>query len=338
MSGGGDREEGIREQLAWSAVERINGAWLAGEWDALERALDEEVVMALPGFAGRVVGRAAVLQSFREFRGACETHEFLVPSREVDIAGRTAVVAFTFTMTYVRCSRAFKCTGRDVWVMEERTGQVWKAVWRTMLDTREWPLVTVAAPQSGEEDTVLSVVRSLSNSLLPPVDPDSKLAASMFADAVEEAPSPPPADVAALHFPGVAPPANKSERASLAVPIACDSLLIAQTEAEGRVGVIGWVFGSEGKESDVAVATCRVNLFAFPQDDGYVAAELMLDVAERAAAHGCSRVTVSVHPLLEEADEVLFPLGFRVAEDPDIGYREFSLPLTPQPREDDHPQ
>eukprot|EP00011_Vannellida_sp_DIVA3-517-6-12_P014270 CAMPEP_0114620618 /NCGR_PEP_ID=MMETSP0168-20121206/8818_1 /TAXON_ID=95228 ORGANISM="Vannella sp., Strain DIVA3 517/6/12" /NCGR_SAMPLE_ID=MMETSP0168 /ASSEMBLY_ACC=CAM_ASM_000044 /LENGTH=327 /DNA_ID=CAMNT_0001831815 /DNA_START=38 /DNA_END=1021 /DNA_ORIENTATION=+ len=316
MAGGSGKE--LREGLAWAAVERINGAWLSKDWESLEAAMDEEVTMALPGFSGKVEGRDGVVQSFKDFTGACETHEFLVPTRSVDVAGRTAVVNFAFSMVYVRGGRAYKCSGRDVWVLEERTGQVWKAVWRTMLDMDEWPLVTVSPAEETTVDAVAELAAKLSSELSAPVDLDSK-----FADAPEPSPSADDQGAKAppIHFPGVAPCASKEERAAVAAQLHSERILLAKT-AEDNVGAAAWDVVAAGGE---AGPTLRVSLLAYPQDDAFVAYELLVALAEAAKASGCASVAVDLHEDLEEAHSAALSAGFMQQPSALVGKLSFVL-------------
>jgi hypothetical protein len=114
----------------------INNAWLSGRVDDMEASLHPDIVMALPGVAGRVQGRDALLAGFRDFCDNAKVHEFHDGEMRIDVAGRTAVVTIQYEMIYERSSTRYRATGRDLWVFERHGGSC-LAVWRTMLDMQE---------------------------------------------------------------------------------------------------------------------------------------------------------------------------------------------------------
>jgi hypothetical protein len=119
-------------------MSQINRAWLDGRVDDLAPLVHSEIIMVFPGFAGRIQGREAFLAGFRDFCQNARVHEFRELDEQVDIAGSTAVISFRYEMVYERAGERYRATGRDVWVFE-RQGDVWLAVWRTMLDIAEQP-------------------------------------------------------------------------------------------------------------------------------------------------------------------------------------------------------
>jgi hypothetical protein len=114
----------------------INNAWLSSRVDDMEASLHPDIVMALPGVAGRVQGRDALLAGFRDFCNNAKVHEFHDGEMHIDVAGRTAVVTIQYEMIYERSGARYRATGRDLWVFE-RHGDSCLAVWRTMLDMQE---------------------------------------------------------------------------------------------------------------------------------------------------------------------------------------------------------
>jgi hypothetical protein len=50
-----------------ATLSRLSAAWQHRRYAELAAAFDEHVVMALPGFSGRVEGRGALVESCREF-------------------------------------------------------------------------------------------------------------------------------------------------------------------------------------------------------------------------------------------------------------------------------
>jgi ketosteroid isomerase-like protein len=130
-------------EAAWACVSEINGAWLSGFTERLAELFAPDVVMALPGFAGRVAGAAALIASFDDFSRSARVHRFDVVDRQVDVVRDSAVVSFAFDMDYERGGARYRSSGRDLWVLE-RSAEGWRALWRTMLELSELPVEDVA--------------------------------------------------------------------------------------------------------------------------------------------------------------------------------------------------
>ena len=130
-------DENERERLA-AALRRINEGWLAGRIDDLAGLVHPDIVMVVPGFAGRAQGRESFLAGFRDFRENAVVHDFRQHDDQVDVVGETGVVSFRYEMLYERSGQRYRATGRDLWVFE-KSGETWLAVWRTMLDLAESP-------------------------------------------------------------------------------------------------------------------------------------------------------------------------------------------------------
>lgn len=126
----------LKHETADATMRRINRVWLDGDVDALSPMLHPEIVMALPGFAGRIVGREEFLAGFRDFCQNAKIHQFHDYDHHVDVVDGTAVVTFRYEMVYERSAERYRSTGRDLWVFENQSG-AWIAVWRTMLDLEE---------------------------------------------------------------------------------------------------------------------------------------------------------------------------------------------------------
>jgi len=118
------------------SMNRINQAWLAGRIDDMAPMIHPDVIMVVPGFAGRAQGRDPFLKGFREFYQSATIHEFRETDRAVDVVGDTAVVSFLFAMVYERNGGRYRATGRDFWVFHREAAE-WVAVWRTMFDLDE---------------------------------------------------------------------------------------------------------------------------------------------------------------------------------------------------------
>lgn len=126
-----------RERVA-GTMRRITDAWLAGRVDDLAPMVHDEIVMVIPGFAGRVQGRETLVAGFRDFCENARIHDFREGEHQIDVVGDTAVVNFDYEMLYERSAAQYRVPGRDLWVFAKH-GAEWLAVWRTMLDLNETP-------------------------------------------------------------------------------------------------------------------------------------------------------------------------------------------------------
>jgi uncharacterized protein (TIGR02246 family) len=126
------------EQAVRQVLNAINRAWLEGRAREMARLLHSDIVMALPGFAGQVRGRDAVVEGFAEFCANARVEAWEEEDADVHVAGGTAVASFAYAMRYALGEARYRVTGRDLWVFAREEGG-WAAVWRTMLDTAEEP-------------------------------------------------------------------------------------------------------------------------------------------------------------------------------------------------------
>jgi len=117
-------------------VSAINRAWQRCDAEALMPLFHEDVVMLLPGGAGTVQGRAALVESFREFSTNARVHDYREEGLRIDLFGATAIATYRFTMIYERDAGKRESTGRDLYVFE-RSEERWQAVYRAMFDLDE---------------------------------------------------------------------------------------------------------------------------------------------------------------------------------------------------------
>ena len=126
-----------------AVMDRITHAWRSGQPDLMTSSLDEQIVMVAPDFSTRLRGRTALIETFRQFLDQAQVLSYQQGKLDIDRVGHVAIAQYPFEMTYRRDGSAWRSTGRDVWVFEQR-GADWIAVWRTMQALEETP----AAPGS----------------------------------------------------------------------------------------------------------------------------------------------------------------------------------------------
>ena len=119
-------DEAIRD-----IVRRINSLWRSKQYDEIGGLLSEDAVIAPPGFDGRIRGREAFVQSYRDFDLAAKTLEFTPGDPEIDVAGNVAVAACPFFIAYEVEGATYRENGHDMLVLSKSSGQ-WLVVWRTV--------------------------------------------------------------------------------------------------------------------------------------------------------------------------------------------------------------
>jgi len=131
------------EESAAATMRRINELWAGGKVEELAPMLHPDIVMAVPGFAGRIHGRKDFLAGFSDFCRNVKIDEFHDDGYETDATGSVAVVTFRYEMLYERSGTRYHATGRDFWIFT-REDNAWIAVWRTMFDMQETPASRMA--------------------------------------------------------------------------------------------------------------------------------------------------------------------------------------------------
>lgn len=124
-------EESEHKKTILQVIDRIHDLWLKKGYDEIGELLLEDVVIAPPGFEKRIHGRAAYVQSYREYDRSAITREFSPGVPEIDVVGDTAVAVCPFHVVYELDGREYQEKGRDILVFSRDAG-AWKVAWRTM--------------------------------------------------------------------------------------------------------------------------------------------------------------------------------------------------------------
>ena len=119
------------DEEIWRIVKEINDSWLLGRPENLVNYFHDEIVFAAPGFSRRIEGRAACVDSFRDFCATAKVRDFKPSDPAIDICEQAAVVTYNFKVEYDLNHESFSEGGRDVWVFV-RNSDKWLAVWRTI--------------------------------------------------------------------------------------------------------------------------------------------------------------------------------------------------------------
>lgn len=120
-----------------STLARLSAAWQNRHYEELAISLDERVVMSLPGFGGRVEGREALIESYREFMDRVTLTHYEEEPPAIDVFGNTAIASVRWKMDWITGGADNSAAGHDLFVLHgarESAGRNdWRIVWRTMM-------------------------------------------------------------------------------------------------------------------------------------------------------------------------------------------------------------
>ena len=110
----------------------LSTAWQNRRYDELAAAFHERIVMALPGFSGRVEGRDALVASYREFMERATLTHYAEEPPTIDVWRRTAVATYRWEMRWLVNSIPNQAAGSEMFVFARGLAGEWRAVWRTV--------------------------------------------------------------------------------------------------------------------------------------------------------------------------------------------------------------
>ncbi len=112
-------------------VKNINQAWLNDRFEELDQYLHPDVIFVLPRFSGRLEGRAACIESYRDFCAQAKVREYRDGEPLVDVFSATAIATYPFHMLYELADESYREDGFDTLVFAKGDGG-WRAVWRSL--------------------------------------------------------------------------------------------------------------------------------------------------------------------------------------------------------------
>lgn len=121
-----------------SALHRLSESWRNRRYDELRDCFHDSAVMVAPGFSRRVLGRDAIVESYREFMDRSTLDSYSEAPATIDAVENTAVAHYRWEMVWTSGGKQDRASGHDlfVFVRESESGR-WKAVWRTMVFDQE---------------------------------------------------------------------------------------------------------------------------------------------------------------------------------------------------------
>jgi uncharacterized protein (TIGR02246 family) len=113
-------------------LQMITAAWTQGPVERLADCFHDAMVIVSPRFQDRVEGRAACVESYREFLETATLQRYHQGYPDIHIIGDTAVATYRFEIIYTIDTTDFQESGWDVFVFARASG-AWLAVWRTVV-------------------------------------------------------------------------------------------------------------------------------------------------------------------------------------------------------------
>lgn len=115
-----------------SLVERLNDSWLNDKLENMDMFFHKQVVMLQPGTNKKVIGREALIDSYREFVESSEVSDFRTKDLAIDVFEDTAVVFYTFRIKYRVETTNYDEDGSEILILHRHNDR-WLIVWRTQL-------------------------------------------------------------------------------------------------------------------------------------------------------------------------------------------------------------
>ena len=122
--------EEVRQIMA-----NISRAWRNGRVHELDAYFHECMVIKGPGMREAARGKAACVESYREFLKQAKIEDYQESDLAVDIWNTTAIATYAWKMTYELAEKQYRESGHDTFAFTKDNGR-WLAVWRLMLPSQ----------------------------------------------------------------------------------------------------------------------------------------------------------------------------------------------------------
>jgi uncharacterized protein (TIGR02246 family) len=125
--------EDARAELR-AILRKLSVAWQNRRYEELADLFDDKIVMVLPAFSGRIEGREAVVDGYREFMETAAVSDYQEDLPTIDVWGDTAIASYHWEMTWISGAKVESAAGYDAFVFARSSDGdgSWRAVWRTM--------------------------------------------------------------------------------------------------------------------------------------------------------------------------------------------------------------
>lgn len=119
------------ESQVSAALQAINRAWRVRRYADLKEYFHPKIVFMMEGFGERVIGREAVIDTYRLFTQSATIHTYSERGLQITSAEETALVSFQFDMRYEIDGEMLHETGEEFFVFRYSQGR-WLVVLRTV--------------------------------------------------------------------------------------------------------------------------------------------------------------------------------------------------------------
>lgn len=113
-------------------IERLNDCWLNDKLENMDMFFHKQVVMLQPGTNKKMIGREAMIESYREFVESSKVSDFRTKDMAIDIFEDTAIVFYTFGIKYRVETTNYDEIGSEILVLNRHNDR-WVIVWRTQM-------------------------------------------------------------------------------------------------------------------------------------------------------------------------------------------------------------
>jgi ketosteroid isomerase-like protein len=113
-------------------LRKISAAWRNGHIEELNAFFHDDMVIVGPDLGQLPRGRAACVQSYRDFMGTATVHEYNESEPVIEVWGGTAVTTSAWEMTYEMNGQVLREAGQEVFAFA-RDSEGWRVVWRALL-------------------------------------------------------------------------------------------------------------------------------------------------------------------------------------------------------------
>ena len=128
----GMKSERAQQSEIQGVLSRLTAAWTEERFDELEDILHQSVVFVQPGFAGRVEGRTACVDTYRKFMSSAKLLNYSERDVTIDVWGTTSIATYAYHISWEMQGKSRRERGRDLFVFVREESR-WQVVWRTVI-------------------------------------------------------------------------------------------------------------------------------------------------------------------------------------------------------------
>ena len=124
------RENTVMSEQIRSLVIELNEAWQAGNWDKVGEFYHPDAVLLPPDTGEPIVGRTAILETYRQFASAARLIAFEIEDLTVFSYPGTSMVHMSFAAEYELEGTGFEDRGLEIYAVDTASSRI---VWRNQI-------------------------------------------------------------------------------------------------------------------------------------------------------------------------------------------------------------